>query len=250
MMIASDVIVQDDSVVVDFRGLKRVRFQLPQPGGITRESALATRILYEWVFCERSPDRLLATRQVVSLYPGAEAINAPDDVLDSAEVVYSGLRSDSVVEALRNVREAESRALDTVRDSLKSVQDLAKSATERLLATLAALGGVVVADETRSVSLHTGRILIWLVVAFLVFLLCVAVFIEGPLLSMPLMKMGDDFVNALTPMSENQRSKIVNLPSVVSTRVRIKVLRIFIPIVYVTAIVLIVLIAFPGHGVF
>lgn len=249
-MIASDVFEENGKVFVDIRGLKRTRFELPNPNSYSLEDAKAVYRLYSWTFYDKSPDRLLATRQVVSLYSDSDAIKYSADILESAQVVYAGLRNDSVAEALRNVREAESRALDTVRASVRSVQDLAKSATERLLASLVAVGGVVVADDTHSVSIHTGRLLLLIIVAFIGFLALVAAVIEGPLLSLPFDKLGADLEGVISPMSEEQRRRIITLPSVEATKRQVLILRIFIPSVYVVTIVLVVLFAFPnGSGI-
>jgi hypothetical protein len=182
---------------------------------------------------------------VVSLYSNGDALHHPTDVLESAEVVYAGLRSDSVTEAFKGVREAQNQTLDAVRDTIKSVQELAKSATERFLAAVVAVGAVVVANETQSVSNKTSRDLMLLIALFLVILALFAVFVEGPLLSLPLDKMESDLTQGLSLLTDEQRERVTTLPSVKSTMVRVLVLRIAIPAVYVGSTIAIIFFGFP-----
>ena len=246
-MIASEVAVEGADIFLDFLGFKRVRVALPSPenfGSIAVAGALKLR---RWVFHDASPDRFLAVRQVVSLYQGHEALMSPHDVLVSAEIIYVGLRSNAVAEVVKSTREAQSQTLDTARQSLKAVQDLSKGATERLLAALVALGGVVVANASRSLSDHVGRELMLLVAAFLVGLGLFAIFVEGPLLSLPLKTIDGDLRAGVPLLTEGQLHRVTAIPSVAATKNKVKLLRWIIPAVYIGLAALVVLFGYPSR---
>lgn len=237
--------VHDDGERVEFLGFKRVVAKLPTPADLTAEVVAETRILYRWAFQDLSPDRLLAIRQVVSLYQDALALIRPKDVLEGAEVVFVGLRTEALAEVLRGSREAQSQAADSVRQSLKAVQDLTRSATERVLASLVAVAAVVAANSTLTLSDRVGRNLILLVAAFLALLAVFAIVLEGPLLSLPLRKLQDDLREGNPLLTERQRQRAAELPSVVATRRRVRLLRAVVPFTYIALAAAIVAWGYP-----
>lgn len=237
--------VYDDGQRVEFLGFKRVVAKLPTPAESTAEVLAGTLLLYRWAFQDLSPDRLLAIRQVVSLYQDASALLRPKDVLESAEVVFVGLRTEAVAEVLRGSREAQSQATDSVRQSLKAVQDLTRSATERVLASLVAVAAVVAANSTLTLSDRVGRNLILLVAAFLALLAVFAIVLEGPLLSLPLRKLQDDLREGNPLLTESQRQRAAGLPSVVATRRRVRLLRTIVPLTYMALAAAIVAWGYP-----
>lgn len=244
---ASEVVVEDHQVSLDFLGFKRVRIALPPPENLGSVAVAGALKLRRWVFHDASPDRFLAVRQVVSLYQGAEALTCPGDVLASAEIIYIGLRSNAVAEVVTSTREAQSQTLDTVRQTLQAVQDLSKGATERLLAALVAIGGVVVANASQSLSDHVGRELMLLVAAFLVGLGLFAIIVDGPLLSLPLETIDSDLRAGVPLLTEEQLQKVTAIPSAVATKRKVKLLRWIVPAVYMALAFAIVLFGYPSR---
>ncbi len=246
-MLASDVARDGEQTRLEFLGFKRVSLALPEPATLDQPVVVGALKLRAWVFHDASPDRFLAVRQVVSLYQGAEAVAHPHDVLESAEVVYLGLRTNAVAEALKSTREAQSQTVDTVRQSLRSVQDLAKSAAERLFAVLVAIGAVIVANAGQTLSNRAGRNLLLLVAAFLVSMALSAIFIEGPLLSAPLKNIDGDLRTGAPLLTEDQLQRIVALPSVAATKGKVRILRWIVPGVYLLLAGAILLFGYPSH---
>jgi hypothetical protein len=91
---------------------------------------------------DTSPDRLLAVRQVVSLYEHDDPFRDAQDVQASAEIIYVGWRNDAVTEVVESSRDAQAQGNDAVRQALMCSQDLAKAATERFLSGLVAVVAV------------------------------------------------------------------------------------------------------------
>jgi hypothetical protein len=237
--------VQEKGQVVEFLGFKRVAARLPLPEQLLGATIVDTQRLYRWAFQDLSPDRLLAIRQVVSLYQDDVALLRPEDVLASAEVVFVGLRTEAVAEVLRGTREAQAQAADSVRQSLKAVQDLTKSATERVLASLVAVAAVVAAHSTRTLSDEVGRNLLLIVAAFLLLLALFDVILEGPLLSLPLRKLDEDLREGNPMLTETQQQRAVQLPSVLATRRRVLLLRLVVPATYLGLATAIVIWGYP-----
>jgi hypothetical protein len=237
--------VLEDGRIVEFLGFKRVEARLPGPEELTSNIVTGTQALYRWAFQDLSPDRLLAVRQVVSLYQDDVALLRPDDVVESAEVVFIGLRTEAVAEVLRGTREAQTHATESVRQSLKAVQDLTKSATERVLASLVAVAAVVAANSTQTLSDEVGRNLLLLVALFLVLLALFAVVLEGPLLSLPLRNLEDDLREGNPILTESQRNRAAKLPSVLATRRRVRLLRAVVPFTYIALALAILVWGYP-----
>ena len=105
--------------------------------------------MYLWATSEPSPDRVLAIRQVVSLYEQQDLPGRPEDVVRAAEPLYQALRAGEVAVVLESQRQARSMAVDTARGSADAAQSAAKSATERTIASLAAVAGIAVATRLR-----------------------------------------------------------------------------------------------------
>jgi hypothetical protein len=243
--IASDV--DPEGTTADFLGFKRVRLKLSLSQRFDDETVIASDALYRWAFQDPSPDRILAIRQVASLYEDSTAVTRPRDVLDSAEVVFIGLRSEAVAEALKTTRDAHAHAVDAVRQTISAVQGLAKSATERTLASLVAVGAVVAANATKVLANDVGRNLLLVVAAFLVLLALFSLLIEGPLLSLPLAKLNDDLRSSYSTLSDTQRARVLALPSIAATRRRVLVLRISALVVYLGLALLLVVFGFPDR---
>ncbi|MEA2493386.1 MAG: hypothetical protein QOJ29_1297, partial [Thermoleophilaceae bacterium] len=239
--------VVEDGAAIEILGFKRVKPRLLEPSELSDEVIDGTRRLHAWAFQDLSPDRLLAVRQVVSLYLDDSAIRQPADVLDSAELVFVGLRSDAVADAMQSARDAQGQAAETVRQSLKSVQDMLRSATERLFASLVAVAAVVVANATTKLSDRAGRDLLLAVAGYLALLGLVHVVLEGPLLTLPLRTLDDDLKKSQPMLTETQRQRAVALPSMTATRARVRRLRVLVPVVYGLLATAIFVWGYPGR---
>jgi len=234
-LLASGVEVAGDKVSLDFLGFKRIKLVLPDPKELAPEVIGAVLKLREWALQDTSPDRLLAVRQVVSLYEHDDAFEHAQDIQDiqaSAEIIYIGLRSDAVAEVVKSSRDAQALANDTVRQALKSSQDLVKAATERFLAGLVATGAVVIANANRNLSDDVSRNLILLLACFFGVLAIVAVFVEGPLLSLQMKHLAADLRTGSSLLTEKQRQAVVDSPSVHATWVQIRIVRVAIPVLH------------------
>lgn len=236
-LLANAVKLSDTKLELDLLGFKRVHLALPvePPYGLALADVDASLRLRNWALQEGSPDRLLAVRQVASLYAGSEALSAADDVRASAEVVYIGLRSDAVAEVVKSAREARSVATDVVRQAVKASQDLVKSATERFLAGLVAIGAVVIANASRNLPDDVSRDLMLLIAGFFGLLALFSLLVEGPLLGLPIKHLAAETRASGTLLTEEQRKEISGSTMVEGLRWRVKAVRIALPLVYVLA---------------
>lgn len=246
--LATDELPQDGGLVLEFVGFRKSRFPLPDPAPWEDEHVQGALLLRAWALHDASPDRLLAVRQVVSLYDADDAPygHAPD-VLASAEVIYAGLRTDAVAEAVKSARDAHAQAQDAARQTAKSATDMLKSATDRMLASLVAVGAILMANAGRVLPDATGRLLILLVAAFMATLAAAAVFLEGPLLGLPAKKLRSDLDHQAGLLTVEQRERIVRLPSLVAVRTRTIALRWCVPITYVLFAVLLAVLGHPDQ---
>jgi hypothetical protein len=249
-LLASSVEVAGDKVTLEFLGFKRVKIVLPDPIALEPEVLAAVLKLRAWALQDTSPDRLLAVRQVVSLYERGTSLRDAQDIQDiqaSAEIIYVGLRSDAVAEVVKSSRDAQALANDTVRQALKSSQDLVKAATERFLAGLVATGAVVIANANRSLSDGVSRNLMLLLACFFGVLGIVAVFVEGPLLSLQMKYLPADLRTGSSLLTEKQRQIVVESASVRATQLRIRIVRVTIPVLYLTLTLAILRWGYPAH---
>jgi hypothetical protein len=245
VMLASDVNILDQRVDVEFFGYRRIQFKVPELREFNTIKTSGALHLREWAFQEVSPDRLLAIRQVVSLYDRDNPFDHAPDIKTSAELIYVGLRSDAVTEVVKSSRDAQSQAYETVRQALKSSQDLIKSAMERFLAGLVAVGAVTIANASRVLADDISRLLMLFVAAFFAVLAIVAVAIEGPLLSLQMKHLDADVQRSTSLLTSEQRKEITQSSSVQATRLRLRLVRLFIPLIYVLLIVTILLWGYP-----
>lgn len=245
--LASSCSVEPAGVHLEFVGFKRLALDLPDPDQNDADAVAQTHRLRTWSFRDESPDRLLAVRQVVSLYTGHDALAHADDILASAEIIYLGLRSDAVAEVVKSAREAQSQVLDAVRQGLRSAQDLAKSATERFFAALVGIGAVLIANASKSLSDHVSRDLMLLVAGFLVALALFSILVEGPLLAIPLRNLERDLKDGSSLLTADQLQRATSIPSVGSTRRRLTAIRVVIPTFYALTAALILVLGYPNQ---
>jgi hypothetical protein len=240
--LATDVRIKDQGVQLTFRGFRRITLTLTPPAD--PEGVLS---LHGWATAESSPDRLLAIQQVASLQEANQLLDQAGDLRGSAEIVYSGLRTQAVAEAVRGYREANAAALDTVRQTLKSVQELTKNATDRGFAALVAVGAVLIANGTRSLSTTVGRDLLLLVAAFLIFLAIWSLLIEGPLVAAPLDSLKADLRRAAPLVTEAQIDELLTASAISNVRRRANLVRVLIPCFHLLLGLAIIFFGFPSR---
>ncbi|SMD26466.1 type 2 periplasmic-binding domain-containing protein [Kibdelosporangium aridum] len=243
--LASNVQVSEAGVRIEFLGFRRVSFQLPPPESLEVQKVSSTLILREWAFQEASPDRLLAISQVVSLYDQDDPFQHAEDIKASAEVIYVGLRSDAVAEVVKTSRDAYTQTNETVRQALKSSQDLIKASMERFLAGLVAVGAVTIANASRALTDDMSRLLMLFIAGFFVVLALVALVIEGPLLSLQIKNLHHDVRQGAPLLTEDQIRSITESRSVTKTRIRVQTVRIAIPVIYGSLVCAIAIWGYP-----
>jgi hypothetical protein len=235
---------------VEYLGFKRTVFDLPSIGEFSQEAAAATLRLRTWAFAEESPDRIMALRQVISLYTDPGPFDSADEVRYSAEPLYVGLRSDAVAEVVRSFREAQTYALDVVHETLQATQSALKSTVERLIAGGIAVAGTIIANISAKVPAETTNWLLAGVGAFFLMLLAVFFVVESPALGLPLENLDDDLGKSAGLLPAARRTELVSSKSVVATRTRVTVVRLTVAFVYGLAAVLIGTLVAHRLGIF
>src|SRR5258707_8860117 len=78
--LAKSVSVIDDSkALLEFFGFQRVRIEIGRDGLDDANAQRTSISMYAWATAEISPDRILAIRQVVSMYGDARVLRSADD---------------------------------------------------------------------------------------------------------------------------------------------------------------------------
>jgi disulfide bond formation protein DsbB len=152
-----------------------------------------------------------------------------------------------VAEAVKSSREAYSQAQDAVRQAVKNAQDVTKAAAERVLATLIAVGGVAIARANTTLSDHTSRLLMLLIAAFLALLAVASYTLEAPLLSQPIKTLGADLAHQTSLLTDAQRQKVTQTPSLLATRKRLTVVKYAVPATYLVLALAIVVFGHPSR---
>jgi hypothetical protein len=246
--IATSEKINEEQVTLTFHGYKKSSFDLPAAASWHPSQVDEAMQLRAWALYDASPDRLLALRQVVSLYDSsAGPFEHAADVQASAEVIYNGLRTEAVVEAVKSSREAHAQAQDAARQTVKNATDMVKGAVERMLASLVAVGAVLMANAGRVLPDDIGRLLVLLIAGFLLLLAASSVLLEGPLLALPAKKLKEDLDHQAGLLTDTQRTKIDQLPSLVSARCRTNTVRWVVPLVLTFFAVVLFFYGHPGR---
>lgn len=225
-----------------FKGFRTIHLELREP----LQGSTGVFSVYRWAFAEPSPDRLLAIQQVASLQDSSGLVDNIHDLLASAQIVYAGLRSDAVGEAVKGYRDAYSQALDAARQSVKGSQDLTKTAIERAIAALIAVGAVLIARAGAALTPTLSEQLLYSVAAFLGVLAALSILIEGPLISAPLKHLEKDLALGSPLLTPEQVSKLVGAKTVETARWRGTCVRCVVPVLYMVGSAAIVLVAIPN----
>lgn len=231
---------------LEFFGLQRVRAQLPIAGVPSMTGQVAALSLYRWATSEVSVDKILAVRQVVSIYAGSSFLDCADDVRRAAEPVYLALRRDAVSEALAITREARQIALSSTRVALESSLASAKSVGERALASLAALGALAItAATTENLSDSLVATITLGIGAFALFLAIWNCFVEGPISTFPLKNLRDQISGASLLLSANELDDLTRSTSVRRAWKRVLIIRILAPVIYIAVALFAATLAHP-----
>jgi hypothetical protein len=176
--VASKVSVNAATKALDLEyfGYQRTMHSLEDRRCFTPAQAYAAIALHDWVAAGDPTDPTLAIRQVVSLYPDNEVFFKGGDVKAAAEPIFTALRSDAVADAAKSQREVRGTAMTVGRQSADASIAMAKGT----LASLIAIGGVIVARSTKALTDGQAHDLRSLIALFLVFLAVWSFFIEGP----------------------------------------------------------------------
>ncbi|MDQ3877019.1 MAG: hypothetical protein M3290_01525 [Actinomycetota bacterium] len=243
---SNDVAIEEDSSRLAFFGLRRIDALLPPAGVEQVASQLQVIDLFRWTQREPSFDKILAIRQVVSIYSTADFLDLAYDVRRAAEPIYAGLRSDAVAEASSMVQTARQLSVDAARQTLVDLISLSKGLGERVLATLGGLGAIVLASATSNkVPPEISGDLAFAIGSFLIFLALWTLIVEGPTVYLPLKFLKDDVRSAAPSLGSEQMNQILQSPSVRKAQGRVRLIRVLAPAVYAVAAGVAFWVAYP-----
>jgi hypothetical protein len=228
-------------------GLQRVALDIA-PEGIDERAAVEAVKLHNWAVADQSPDRVLAVRQVLSLAEPQHALDDLSVVRMAAEPLYLGLRRDTIDAVYQNQRQARQLAMDAAQRTVEVAQSTTKSAAERVLAALAGIGGLALAQASSTVPTDLARRLGELVAGYLGAVALWTLCIEGSLLMAPLSVLAEDLQTVGDLLTDVQRGEITGLASVRSARSRARIVRYLTPALYVLAALFVVALSVPSFG--
>ena len=224
------------SATLEFFGLQRTRHNLPSSGpNINVQQCQASYELWRWATRNDSPDQLLASRQVISLYRDEPPWPQASDIQLAAEPVFVALRSDATAEAFRMQREARALALTVARETADATIGLAKGAVERCLAALAAVGGVIIAHTSNALTDSQAFKLRLLIGIFLIILAGWSALIEGPAASIAIDSLPKDIGTLGDLLSAGQRQQALDLQTLKKAQRQNRIVRVAVPIAYAAA---------------
>jgi hypothetical protein len=241
-----DVSVDGLSATITIFGYRARQLAVPFAGIQDALEQDATLGLYRWVTDEESSDRVLAVRQVASVYEVEDITRSGEQIRRGALPVYKGLRSLDITDAVLAQREARTIALATARSSADAVLSGAKSLTERVLAGLLSLGAVVVAKALQQPPPRnvTADLAGGIAVVMVVFAI-ISLIVEGPSLGTPLAALEDDLRASSRLLTEEEVTTLSTLRSVKLARRRARTIRIMCPIVYLGVAAVALTVAYP-----
>jgi hypothetical protein len=236
-----------DAAQLEFFGYRRRNYRLGSAGYVSTEGQRAIQV-YSWATAETSPDRILAIRQVVSLYEADELPRSPEDVVRAAEPLYQALRAGEVAAVLESQRQTRSIAVEAARGSADAAQEAAKSAAERTIASLAAVAGVAVANASSVVSVATARGLAVGIIALFTFLAIWTIVVEGPGMCAPINSFKSDLSVIGHLLSQADQTEVLKMRALSTAEHAVIRVRIAAPLVYVAGAVITLIIADRGFA--
>lgn len=244
MMAASNHELTGDGLRLRFVGYKPTWLEYPNVDDLSADQIRDGLRFRHWLFSDDSPDRVLAVRYVMSLYPDHAEFPVVGDIQAGAETIYFGLRSTAIAEEVASLREAQNHAQEAVRQALKSTQDMLKVLTERFMATLVGIGGVVIGKATQALTDDASRFLMLLIGVFALALALFSIAFEGPIVGLPIRCLATQVEDGYPLLTPVQRDTIVRGRSVTKTRQLVLMVRLVVPASYV---LLFIAILFFGH---
>jgi hypothetical protein len=203
------------SVLLEVFGLQRVSHRVDSDGiSISEAQARRAYELFVWASGSDAVDQRLAVQQVA---------------------VFATLRRDAVSEILLARRAARTFAVDVAHRVTEQTAATARSTVERCVATLLAIGGVIIARTTKAITEGQAHDLRTLLALFLLGLIVWNITIEGPPVSSPLKSLRQDIDTVADLLTESERDDILHLSAVRSASRRATVIRIAVPAVYLAA---------------
>lgn len=234
-LLASEIQHKTAHADLEFFGLQRQSWPLDAAGpALSVEEHAAVFGLWHSVVTSAGPDRLLAIRQVVSIYREAPWSHAAD-VARSADSLFVALRADAVAEAFRSQRDARALALTVARQTAEATTGLAKNAVERSLAVLAAVGGIIVARTAKTLTVDQAADLRRLLGAYLLLLVPWSFFLEGRAVTMAIGALKCDLATFSELVPASEQKAILATHTVKRARSHAWVVRVVVPIAYAAA---------------
>jgi hypothetical protein len=244
---ASTVSADSTHVTFEYFGYRQRLFKLG-PAGYTAAASQQAFGMYIWATAEPSPDRILAIRQVVSLYERTDLPDRPQDIVRAAEPLYQALRARAVAAVLDSQRQARTIAVDAARKSADAAQSAAKSAAERTIASLAAVVAVAVARATAVLAAADARAIAIGIAALFVFLAIWAIAIEGLDMRAPLNSFKADLPTIGHLLSEEDRNAILDMQALKVASHSVLRVRIAAPCVYIAGAAITLAVAYYKFG--
>jgi hypothetical protein len=234
-LLATNVVIQGRVARAEFFGLQRQEWPLDALGPeLTSDQHEAAFRLWRTCVEGGTPDRLLATRQVVSLYRHAPWAYA-EDVIDASEPLFLALRSTATAEALRAQRDARALALSVARQTADATTGLAKNAVERALAVFAAVGGIIVARTSNTLTVAQADGLRHLLAIYLLILVVWSFLLEGRPVTSAIDALTSDLADFSDLLTEREQRSILASKTVTQAKSQAWAARIVVPLAYLGA---------------
>lgn len=231
-----EILRADGALVVEIFGLQRVTHRLERAVvEVDEYQARRAYEMWEWASAPDAVDQRLAVQQVASLYRDQPPWERSADVYEAAAAVFATLRRDAVSEVLLSRRSARTLALDIANRTTEQVVAAARVAIERSVASLLAIGGVIIAQTTKVLTDGQAQDLRILLFFFLIGLILWNAAVEGPPLSAPLDNLRKDLRTVADLLTDSERDEILRLESIVSARRTVFRIRLVVPAVYAVA---------------
>ncbi len=222
---------------LEYFGLQRQVWKLDKRGPQLDADEHAA-VFSLWQRCNETlnPDRVLATRQVVSLFRETPWRHA-SDVDRASEPLFLALRSEATAEALRMHRDSRALALSVARQTAESTAALAKTAVERCLGVLLAIGGIIVAKSSDTLTDAQAADLRHLLGWFLIALAAWSALIEGRVVTLGTASFKNDLATFNELLSEADQQQILKMDGLKRARRQAVLTRVAVPLVYLGAAV-------------
>jgi hypothetical protein len=230
--LASSVHIGSTAARLEYFGLQRQAWNMPSIGpDLQRNENEAAFRLWRACIGTENPDRLLAARQVISLYreqPWAKAA----DINRASEPLFTAMRSEASAEGLRTVRDARTLAMQVGRDTSAATLDLTKSAFERTIAAFASIAAIIIGQTTKTLTSAQASNLRHLPGVALLVLVFWSFLLEGRVVTSSIDAFPSDLTRFSELLTEDDRNLILDAESFKSARRQAWTARIVVPLAY------------------